>query len=67
MLAIWSRFRSKSQKTDEVKVKEDTPGEDILQIEPFDKTSKLRMTLRLRKKKKSKKTAKFESDEESVR
>ena len=67
MLAIWSRFRSKSQKTDEVKVKEDTPGEDILQIEPFDKTSKLRMSLRLRKKKKSKKTAKFESDEESVR
>ena len=67
MLAIWSRFRSKSQKTDEVKVKEDTPGEDILQIEPFDNTSKLRMTLRLRKKKKSKKTAKFESDEESVR
>ena len=48
-------------------MKEDTPGEDILQIEPFDKTSKLRMTLRLRKKKKSKKTAKFESDEESVR
>ena len=49
-----------------MKEKEEAGGEDILQIEPFEKTSKLRKTLRLHKKK-SKKNAKFESDEESVR
>jgi hypothetical protein len=63
---VTSRFRSKARKKEEEKAKEEPAGEDVLQIEPFEKTSKLRKTLRLRKKK-SKKTAKFESDEESVR